>query len=133
MGAAERLISRVDDAQLAAAQSARASRTESEGQRRQTALHGFRRDALEVAPNLWVGLGLVREGAGAALVGDPATVAERIRAYQAAGVETFITSGYPHLEEAHTVAELLFPHLGLSPQPAPARRDREFGAAAGAA
>ncbi|MEI9891686.1 MAG: hypothetical protein WDN45_15525 [Caulobacteraceae bacterium] len=48
-----------------------------------TALHGFRRDALEVAPNLWAGVGLIREGAGTALVGDPETVAARLREYQA--------------------------------------------------
>ncbi len=75
---------------------------DSEGQRRMTALHGFRRDALEIAPNLWAGVGLIREGAGRALVGDPKTVAARLRAYQAVGVDTVIASGYPHLEEAIT-------------------------------
>jgi alkanesulfonate monooxygenase len=89
-------------------------RIESEGQRRMTALHGFRRDALEVAPNLWAGVGLIREGAGTALVGDPKTVAQRLREYQAAGVDTVIASGYPHVEEAYKVAELLFPELGLT-------------------
>jgi alkanesulfonate monooxygenase len=82
-----------------------------------TALHGFRRDALEVAPNLWAGVGLIREGAGTALVGDPETVAARLRAYQAVGVDTIIASGYPHLEEAYKVAELLFPALGVKPKP----------------
>ena len=77
------------------------------------ALHGFRRDALEIAPNLWAGVGLIREGAGTALVGDPATVAARLREYQAIGVETVIASGYPHLEEAYKVSKLLFPALGL--------------------
>ena len=37
------------------------------------------------------------------------------------GIETFILSGYPHLEEAYRVGELLFPHLDLQvplvPQP----------------
>jgi alkanesulfonate monooxygenase len=74
----------------------------------------FRRDALEVAPNLWAGVGLIREGAGAALVGDPKTVAARLREYQGVGVDTIIASGYPHLEEAYKVAELLFPELGLT-------------------
>ncbi len=111
--AAERLISRVTDEAIEAARDRRTLRYESEGQRRMTALHGFRRDALEVAPNLWAGVGLIREGAGTALVGDPETVAARLREYQAVGVETVIASGYPHLEEAYKVAELLFPALGI--------------------
>ena len=76
-------------------------------------LHGGRRDQLEVYPNLWAGVGLVRGGAGTALVGDPDTVAERIDEYRRAGADTFIFSGYPHLEEAYRVAELLLPRLPL--------------------
>jgi len=111
--AADRLISRVTDDAIAAARERRSRVSESEGQRRMTALHGFRRDALEIAPNLWAGVGLIRDGAGTALVGDPATVAARLREYQAVGVETVIASGYPHLEEAYRTAELLFPELGV--------------------
>jgi alkanesulfonate monooxygenase len=77
-------------------------------------LHSGRRDKLEISPNLWAGVGLVRGGAGTALVGDPATVAERIREYQEAGIDTFIMSGYPHLEEAYRFAELVFPLLSLA-------------------
>jgi len=58
-------------------------------------------------------VGLVRGGAGTALVGDPETVATRMREYAELGIDTFICSGYPHLEEAYRVAELLFPHLPL--------------------
>ena len=61
--------------------------------------------------NLWAGIGLVRGGAGTALVGDPHTVADRIKEYEALGIDTFVLSGYPHLEEAYEVAELLFPLL----------------------
>jgi len=111
--AADRLISRVTDEAIEAARERRSKVAESEGQRRMTALHGFRRDALEIAPNLWAGVGLIREGAGTALVGDPETVAARLREYQAVGVDTIIASGYPHLEEAYKVAELLFPALGI--------------------
>jgi alkanesulfonate monooxygenase len=63
---------------------------------------------------LWAGIGLVRGGAGTALVGDPDTVAARLKEYQALGIENFILSGYPHLEESYRVAELLFPKLPLS-------------------
>ncbi|MDF0604849.1 FMNH2-dependent alkanesulfonate monooxygenase [Neisseriaceae bacterium TC5R-5] len=107
---AERLISRLDEATIARAQKTLAA-TDSEGQRRMAALHGGRRDQLEIAPNLWAGVGLARGGAGTALVGDGPTVAQRMQEYAALGVETFVFSGYPHLDEAYRVAELLFPHL----------------------
>ena len=83
------------------------------GQQRMAQLHGGRRDKLEISPNLWAGVGLVRGGAGTALVGDPETVAARIREYQDIGIDTFIMSGYPHLEEAYRFAELVFPLLSL--------------------
>jgi alkanesulfonate monooxygenase len=108
--AADELISRLDESSIAAAQGAFAH-FESEGQRRMAALHGGKRDRLEVSPNLWAGVGLVRGGAGTALVGDPATVARRMLEYAELGIDTFILSGYPHLEEAYGVAELLFPLL----------------------
>lgn len=59
----------------------------------------------------------MRGGAGTALVGDPQTVAARMLEYADLGIETFILSGYPHLEEAYRVAELLFPHLPLENLP----------------
>lgn len=113
--AAEDLIRYVDEATIAAAQQA-FSHFDSEGQRRMAALHQGRRDQLEIAPNLWAGIGLVRGGAGTALVGDPQTVAQRMKEYADIGVDTFVFSGYPHLEEAYRVAELLFPHLPLEKQ-----------------
>ncbi len=112
--AAERLISKLTPDTIAAAQARIAKRVEqSECQRRMVALHGGNRGNLEVSPNLWAGVGLVREGAATALVGDPQTVARRIREYQALGIDTVIGSGYPNLEESYRVAELLFPELGI--------------------
>ncbi len=110
--AAEQLIRYVDDEAIAAAQKVYA-RLDSEGQRRMTQLHNGSREALEISPNLWAGVGLVRGGAGTALVGDPDTVAARMLEYTDLGIDTFILSSYPHLEEAYRVAELLFPHLPL--------------------
>jgi alkanesulfonate monooxygenase len=114
--AAERLISRLSDTTIAAAKRQFLSESDSVGQRRQFELHGGRRDELEVSPNLWAGIGLVRHGVGTALVGSPPTVAARLGEYRALGIRTVIASGYPHLEEAYHVAELLFPELGIDRQ-----------------
>ncbi len=111
--AADDLIRHVSDDTIAAAQAIFA-RMDSVGQRRMSELHGGRRDKLEVSPNLWAGVGLVRGGAGTALVGDPPTVAARMREYMSIGIDTFILSGYPHLEEAYRFAELVFPLLPLA-------------------
>jgi len=108
--AAEQLISHVDDDTIAKVQSKYAS-MDSVGQQRMAQLHGGRRDKLEVSPNLWAGVGLVRGGAGTALVGDPETVAARLKEYADLGVDSFVLSGYPHLEEAYRFAELVFPLL----------------------
>ena len=108
--AAHDLIKYVSDDAIQAAQSFQ-SGSQAVGQHRMQALHNGRRDKLEISPNLWAGVGLVRGGAGTALVGDPDTVAARMQEYVDLGVESFIFSGYPHLEEAYGTAELLFPKL----------------------
>ncbi len=108
--AADALISHLDDELIAKVQ-ARFAAMDSEGQRRMAALHGGKRDQLEISPNLWAGVGLVRGGAGTALVGDPQTVAARLKEYADLGVDSFVLSGYPHLEEAYRFAELVFPLL----------------------
>lgn len=110
--AAEDLIKHLDDATIAKAQSA-FSGMDSEGQRRMRALHGGSRSKLEISPNLWAGVGLVRGGAGTALVGDGETIARRLKEYESIGADTFVLSGYPHLEEAYRFAELVFPHIGI--------------------
>ncbi|MPQ99201.1 LLM class flavin-dependent oxidoreductase [Modestobacter sp. I12A-02628] len=91
------------------------ARSESEGQRRMRALHsGGSASAgdLEVSPNLWAGVGLVRGGAGTALVGSHQEVADRIAEYHALGIDEFVLSGHPHLEEAYWVGEGVLPELG---------------------
>lgn len=95
------------------------ARSQSEGQRLQSELHGQGKDfvsgadarELEIAPNLWAGVGLLRGGAGTALVGSYQEVAQRLAEYRDAGIKHFIVSGYPHLEETWTVGEGVVPQL----------------------
>jgi alkanesulfonate monooxygenase len=119
-GASE-LVSQLNEATVSAAQN-KLKGMDSVGQRRMIELNKGKFDkadiraGLEVSPNLWAGVGLVRGGAGTALVGNPEQVAERIKEYAAMGLDYFILSGYPHLEEAHRFAELVFPLLPLDVQ-----------------
>jgi alkanesulfonate monooxygenase len=128
--AARDLIRYVDKDTIERAQKGLA-KFDSEGQRRMASLVQGNISNLEISPNLWAGIGLVRSGAGTALVGDPSIVAQRMLEYADLGIETFILSGYPHLEEAYRVAELLFPLLPLShadsgTQEKPIRRAENF-------
>src|SRR6266702_2551807 len=126
---ADRLIERVDEAMIRKVQEGLAY-SESDGQRRMRELHGGSRDDLEVSPNLWAGVGLLRGGAGTALVGSHAEVADRIEEYAALGVSEFILSGYPHLEEAYWFGEGVLPILrqrGRWQHPAPEPGDAAPG------
>jgi alkanesulfonate monooxygenase len=94
------------------------ARQDSVGQQRMLALQKLAgsnkaRKNLEISPNLWAGVGLVRSGAGTALVGSVENVVKRMKEYAELGIDTFIFSGYPHLEEAYQTAELLLPKLPL--------------------
>jgi alkanesulfonate monooxygenase len=115
------LLDRIDPVHIATAQQEFA-RSESVGQQRMAALHRGSTDRLEIYPNLWAGYGLVRGGAGTALVGSHAEVAERIAEYHALGIDHFILSGHPHLEEAYWFGEGVAPLLRgqglLSDEPA---------------
>ncbi|MFK0170813.1 LLM class flavin-dependent oxidoreductase [Streptomyces sp. NPDC090306] len=107
---ADRLLAGFDPDTVRSVQEGLA-RSESEGQRRMLALHGGSRDGLEIHPNLWAGVGLVRGGAGTALVGSHDEVAERVLEYHALGIDEFVLSGYPHLEEAYWFGEGVLPRL----------------------
>jgi alkanesulfonate monooxygenase len=111
--AADELIQYVDDETVAKAQAVFA-RMDSVGQANMRKLHGGNRDKLEISPNLWAGVGLVRGGAGTALVGNPDEVIARMHEYRELGIDTFILSGYPHLEEAWRFGELVLPRLPLN-------------------
>jgi alkanesulfonate monooxygenase len=107
---AHRLIEGIDEATIRKVQEG-LGHSESEGQRRMRELHGGSADNLEVSPNLWAGVGLVRGGAGTALVGSHTEVADRIEEYAKLGLSEFILSGYPHLEEAYWFGEGVLPIL----------------------
>ncbi|WP_063060772.1 LLM class flavin-dependent oxidoreductase [Nocardia sienata] len=107
---ADRLLQGIDPADIARVQ-ANLAKSESVGQRRMLELHGGRTDRLEIAPNLWAGVGLVRGGAGTALVGSHEEVAERLIEYSRLGLTHFILSGYPHVEEAYWFGEGVLPIL----------------------
>jgi alkanesulfonate monooxygenase len=121
---AQRLLDGLDPAAIERAQQIQRA-SGSEGQRRMVALHGGRTDALEVSPNLWAGVGLVRGGAGTALVGSHEEVADRIEEYHGLGIDEFILSGYPHLEEAYQVGEGVMPVLRRRGLLAPPDLDHE--------
>jgi alkanesulfonate monooxygenase len=112
---ASRLLGYLDPAEIEFARQV-LGRSESVGQERMLALHaGYRAGGsareLEIYPHLWAGVGLVRGGAGTALVGDHEQVADLIEEYAALGIEEFILSGYPHLEEAYWFGEGVLPAL----------------------
>ena len=107
---AERLLGALDPKTIASVQEGLA-KSQSEGQRRMRELHGGSTGNLEIYPNLWAGVGLVRGGAGTALVGSHTEVAERIEEYHALGIDEFVLSGHPHLEEAYWFGEGVLPVL----------------------
>ena len=117
----EQILAGMSPEAIAAAQADFAA-TASVGQQRMAGLHGGSTDKLEIHPNIWAGIGLVRGGAGTALVGSHAEVADRIQEYAEVGFEEFILSGYPHLEEAYWFGEGVLPELarrGRWTHPAP--------------
>ncbi len=123
---AQRLLDNIPEGAIAEARRTLGS-MDSVGQSRMQSYHRDRTNledarALEIYPNLWSGVGLVRGGAGVALVGSHDQVAARIAEFESVGVDTFILSAYPNLEEAVRVGEDLLPrvrgHVVRAQQPA---------------
>ena len=117
---ADRLAAAMPDDVIARAQALVAKQSQSVGQARMAALHGGDRNKLVIAPNLWAGFGLVRGGAGTALVGSHEEVAERLVEYHELGFDHVILSGQPHVEEAYWFGEGVLPLLreaGVAAEP----------------
>ena len=112
--AADRLLSRLDDAEGAAIR-ARSLDSESVGVRRQAELRQAASGDGFVEDNLWTGIGRARSGCGAAIVGDPDQVLAKLNAYRALGIDAFILSGYPHAAEADLFARHVLPKLDHGP------------------
>ena len=106
----QRFLDLVDDNRMAESQD-QFARTTSVGQQRMASLHKGSKENLLIAPNLWAGYGLVRSGAATALVGNHSEVADRIEEYHSLGIDEFILSGHPHVEEAYWVGEGVMPEL----------------------
>ena len=62
-------------------------------------------------PHLWTGIGLARSGCGAAIVGNPEQVYQKIKSYMDMGINAFIFSGYPHKKECELFAKYVLPKL----------------------
>ncbi|MFC7492849.1 MULTISPECIES: LLM class flavin-dependent oxidoreductase [unclassified Nocardioides] len=107
---ADRLLAGISEEEIARVQ-AGLRQSESVGQARMLDLNRGSKDGLEIHPNLWAGVGLVRGGAGTAMVGSYAEIADLVEQYHEVGIEEFVLSGYPHLEEAYWFGEGVLPEL----------------------
>ena len=83
--------------------------TESVGQKRINEMGN--RDSLWITDTLWMGVNKVRGGAGASLVGTPDMIAKALKEYVEVGVDCFILSGWPHVEEAEIFGKEIMPLL----------------------
>lgn len=73
--------------------------------REQSSANGY------LEPYLWTRIGKARSGCGAALVGNPDQIVEKLNRYMDMGIRSFILSGYPHIDECNRFAELVLPRL----------------------
>lgn len=112
--AAARLVARLDDEEGRRIRE-RSLDSASVGVRRQAELRDAAGDEGFVEEHLWTGIGRARSGCGAAIVGDPDQVLAKLRAYEAAGIEAFILSGYPHRTECDLFARYVLPGLDHAP------------------
>jgi alkanesulfonate monooxygenase len=120
--AARTLLSRLDPTAGDSIRS-RSLDSQSFGVRKQVELRDSADDEGYAEAHLWTGIGRARSGCGAAIVGDPDQVLAKLQTYQAAGIDAFILSGYPHARECDLFARHVLPRLAHAPllrdRPAP--------------
>lgn len=107
---ADYIVSKLDDEQGRAIRE-RALDSSSLGVSHQARNRELAADDGFIEPLLWTGVGRARSGCGAALVGTPEQIIERLQQYQDMGIRSFIFSGYPHLDEANHFGSKVLPHL----------------------
>ena len=112
--AADHIVAALDD-EVGAQIRARSLDSGSVGVRRQAELRSAAADDGYVEPNLWTGIGRGRSGCGAAIVGDPDQVLAKLNDYRSMGIDAFILSGYPHLDECERFGRLVLPHMDHGP------------------
>jgi len=112
--AARALLRGLDEAEGAAIR-AKSLDAGSVGVARQAALRDGADDEGYVERHLWTGIGRARSGCGAAVVGDPGQVAAKLERYRALGIDAFILSGYPHLDECRRFGASVLPLLDHAP------------------
>lgn len=117
--AAAHLVSQLDDETGADIRN-RSLDTGSVGVSRQGELRSGADAAGYVEEHLWTGIGRGRSGCGAALVGDPEQVAAKLHRYAELGMDAFILSGYPHIDECRRFGELVLPLIDHAPLELPA-------------
>jgi alkanesulfonate monooxygenase len=89
----------------------RALDAKSLGVARQAEMREIADDDGFVEEQLWTGIGRARSGCGAAIVGNPDQVRDKIKAYMDLGIRAFILSGYPHMEECELFAKYVLPEF----------------------
>ena len=111
---AARLVSRLDDKTGSTIRN-RSLDAKSSGVARQAELREVADSEGYIEEHLWSGIGRARSGCGAAIVGNPDQVLAKLHAYQEAGIEAFILSGYPHQTECDLFARHVLPRLVHQP------------------
>jgi alkanesulfonate monooxygenase len=111
---ADRLLSKLDEAAGTAIRE-KSLDARNYGVQRQQELRSAADGDGFVEESLWTGIGRARSGCGAAIVGNPDQVIAKLRAYQEAGMEAFILSGYPHVNECDMFARYVLPQIQHGP------------------
>ncbi len=110
IAAAERMISKIDP-QVRANFEKSYAKVDSTGQGNQIKIlqAALEKNDFFIEDNLWAGVGMARSGVGVAIVGSPQQVAAKIQGYVDMGIQNFIFSGYPHVDECRRFGELVMP------------------------